>query len=422
MDRVTYMEAPNSDTDCIISEGEIGENQTRIPKMRMIQYLQYDEEEGMDEEMVKWAICGTIGGTQRCAIDIEEYRRRGAKYSISVDIDSVLYTSENIPGWSDIQYFPFSSMRASLQLHNHVYHALDGQRVRLSTIPNQMIGRFGEGGVYSLIEFFPRMRRKMKTGKWMSSVDHQRRKFWYNDILLDCLQRVLPRHELVHWPRSYDEARERSTVQGTFQFQWYWMKSRYMAELGRAVDRRLEMIGDEGDEYRDRFYHVYCRGIKLQSMMEGGNEMEIEELDIMRGMEGNRMEEGEESLLVDIGFECLPLHEASAEPKSMIWAKDHLEQLVRQFIPKPSRVRYDEFCVISRCAGVAAETTCGGDRGECGVVFMQAYMNSKSPLYGRLNDGGKVYFSKLMTLDRAYNGGEEYGRRMDTIRTGLKNA
>jgi hypothetical protein len=421
---INYEDPSNSESDSIVRRSGRIANKTPMKMVSLREYISHDAEEDMSDKRLMWILCGVSESRQRIGVQVEEYRVRHTENSISTDIDSILISSADIPTMCDIQYFPFSSMHASLQLHNHLYHALDDETVRLSTIPNQMIGRFGDGGAYTLLEFFPNMRRKLESGRWMTTVDNGHRRRWYDEVLWPCLQQALPRHELVHWPGSYGDARERSTFQGTFNFQWYWMQQRHIQELSRKISERVEQLGLDGQVFANRFYHVFCRGVKLQSMKQGMEELERTRVDeiapaVLHGVDMGMMGESED-ILVDIGFECLPQLPDGAEAMTMIWARDRLGELMRKFIASPTRVRNDEFCSMFCLSGVAAEAAQMGSRGRFGVVYMQAYMNTKGPLYARMSDKETVRFSKSMTLDRALNGNEEYRKRVDIIRGGLQ--
>jgi hypothetical protein len=420
--RINYAEASNSDSDSNMQDLRITEGES-LEMISLGEYLKYDVEEDIDEEIIKWILCGRGQKGEKIGISLEEYRVKHDAYNISTDIDSVLASSDDIPVVGDIQYFPFSSMKASLQQHNHVYRLIDGERIRLSRIPNQMIGRFGDGGAYTLLEFFPGMRRKLESGRWMSSVDSEHRKYWYDGVLWPSLKRVLPVNELIHWPSSYDDARERSTIQGTFSFQWYWLQEAHVRGLSREVSRRVAALGTEGKVFDNRFYHIYCRGVKLRSMSNEGMELREGELatKLFYGVDVSRLRDSSE-FLVDIGFECTPRVGIDAETTTMVWARERLGDIMVQFMPNPTQVRIDEFCSMSRACGVAAEAAENKSKGRFGVVYIQAYMNNKAPLYGRVSGSESVRFSKGMTLQLAFEGGEEYGKRIELIEAGLKRS
>jgi hypothetical protein len=406
-----YTEAPNSDSDCMQTRGRKRKEREELEEMTLNEFLRYRGHE-MSDEVANWYLCGGEEREGLASINVEEYRVGEREIEVSMDIDSVLVSSERIPTRSDVQYFPFSSMSSSLQTHNHMYHQVDEERVRLSTIPNQMIGRFGIGGAYTLLEFFPRMREKMRTGQWRTTVAHEKRRYWYDQVLWPSIQQVLPRHQLVHWPSSYDDARERSTMHGTFNFQWYWMKGEYIGQVHEMVNSRLHMVGEAGDEYQGRFYHVFCRGVKLQSMRVG---MDAEQIQLPTGLDMEVIG-GTEQVQVDIGVEFLA---KDGRKETMVWARSELDSLMSRMMGKATRIRIDEFCTMYSLSGVAAESGIGGERG---VEYMQAYMNIKCPLYGRVREGEMMRFSKTLGMEQAFNGGEEYWRRMETLRAGFERA
>jgi hypothetical protein len=422
--RIDYTEAANSDSDCVVQSGNIGTTSEEIEMINLDDFLEHRSDEGVDDAKIIWTLCGKSNIGQQIGIDLEEYRVSHAQYSISTDIDSVICSSAQIPTNCDIQYIPFSGMHASLQRNNHIYRIVGNERVRLSTIPNQMIGRFGDGGAYTLLEFFPNMRRKQESGWWMSSVDHQHRKYWYDQVLWPCVQQVIPRHEAVHWPASYEDARERSTFQGTFNYQWYWMQRTHVEELWRRVNERVDELGSEGQMFQCRFYHVFCRGVKLRSMrtMDEYCRGSIEEMDntaLFQGLSIDMIKRSDD-FLVDIGMEYLPGTVNGQEAVTMVWARDMLYVLMRKYMGNARRVRIDEFCSLSCVAGVSAEAAEASTGVGFGVVYMQAYMNNKGPLYGQSVEGDAYRFSKSMSLERAFKGGDEYGKRMDIICDGLK--
>jgi hypothetical protein len=300
---------------------------------------------------------------------------------VTIDIDSILFSTEYLEPTEDVLFFPFPNRHATLTKKNHMTWFVGHQQYPLSAIPNYQIATTGHNSVFHINIFFPR-KMNTKNNKWVNFVLSEDLELFYNEAILPTIVDVLPCDEHREFPTSYKNAMSKATTRkGTFHF--------FTKAIGKSFTKhfftRLRQIVNENErlvEFREMFYHVHAKDLKLvmRNYVENPIEMMKQQYDVF-----NWKCIKKESLFLDIGLEFNIPKELSS---TLLWNANFLSSWM-----KTSRISVQNrhpWCQLKDVGG--ANGTAYKSLQLEGCIYFQAYQLEKSILYSYQN-GGSSRFS-----------------------------
>ena len=167
-------------------------------------------EKGTAEERMKLYVTGRTSTGSYVRLDLHKSREKVDNLKISVDIDSVVWETDNLKtvGPINLQLLPFKGPKAPISKHNHTYvkllwprtdrdvdnhrRSMASQEVPVSNLPNTHFAHFGKAqGSAEVFVVFPRMKHRhpLRRGS-ETKIPLEVEMFWLQELVYPALNKL----------------------------------------------------------------------------------------------------------------------------------------------------------------------------------------------------------------------------------------
>jgi len=364
-----------------------------------------EEEGGLPMETINAVLGGELLGVPLKLELQDEHALDEGNVKSTIDIDSVLFTAENLNVTTDFKFYAFPNRNATITKDNHVFWTVKGNQVPIFRIPNYQLGTTGENSHFHINIFFPNMMYQKNT-RWVNFITATSLALFYDEAIKPTLDKVLPQSIIREFPESYAIATMKATThKGTYHFTTKLIAKSYtekfFEELRVMVDSNPSL-----EQFKDYFFHVHGKDLKMILRKDYGD-LISQFQDQFDDFEWDPIRD---QLLVDVGLEFWPPEDSGY---TFLWKKDITEGLfLGSGFSLPNR---HPWCLLKNVMGGSGKAKVANRRN--GVSFLQVYQLEKS-LHYVYEQGGAMRFS---THDLIANT-EIFKKCMTSFRDGWEKA
>jgi len=246
-------------------------------------------EKGTAEERMKLYVTGRTSTGSYVRLDLHKSREKVDNLKISVDIDSVIWETDNLKtvGPINLQLLPFKGPKAPISKHNHTYvkllwprtdqdvdnfrRSMASQEVPISNLPNTHFAHFGKArGSAEVFVVFPRMKHRhpLRRGS-ETKIPLEVETFWLQELVYPALNKLKAAGVKPYTNFDYEdilfkhrELKEKSILVSPQQLQEIL---NYILERLRKMEERPNF-----SRFGSLFFVLQIVGIKVSTSLDKG--------------------------------------------------------------------------------------------------------------------------------------------------------
>jgi hypothetical protein len=317
-------------------------------------------------------------------VNLEEYLETQERpVEKTGDIDSFMYTSDDVPILGDINLIEFPDMHSCLTKNyipfipttesifeiqnclgtsnlNHLY---------LHQLPNFKLGSFGENSLFQIHVVFPQLRRFTKN-RWVNIVKEEQIKTFYNNIVIPSLREAVPKEYNQHYSLTYEQAMAKArNMNGSFSFLSKALSKKYHKRFFALVKEKS--INDSA--IKGVLFHLHAKAMKLLTKQV----VENSPADLLRRkytiLDWDNMQL--ENLFIDFGVEYF----SSGTKETLIWNMEFVKHIFQHRL-KTRKPNLHHWCQFANSGGANShQLTQNSDFDN--LLYVQMYMNEKEIFY-----------------------------------------